>query len=1437
MTSISGCAVPVSNTTRLVKLSTGKSGKSKTYDVIGIERRVVFYGAVEHVTHDNWIQTTSEHKTFTTECLEFAADAANTTYARVNLVELQWGLVPVEYMEDGALQRRVFHVLRTVPAPGFNLRKFLQEKFFEQRNSSKKNAPMVAEVCDLLERAVNYEADQNLRKGQMWGGPLPNAWTLTDPLSATSVERLLSPFILKKLLNNLPGGYRGTTKIRDGLDQSTLIISGFPDLTTPEAAEAAIIYYKTRENKYLEDVKEQETEFLLGLARCAADADADVDLAPILSHRGNNLNGLEPELSMVFFLKDFMAFAREAAYKEAEKLTMPKLVMALVDLFQFTMDANVNCSKEDFIRAHVGEHNDLVTETSVHRKYKITDVQSLGDFPRAGMYSDRRKAFKLNAEQIRNGDAVTMEMIKLYHDFLRLQFTTTWNGFEMDAWMSDRVHRCAQCVQRLSPELCGSMGKALAWATSDLSPESGRSMQMIMHDEVSNTWGRINAALVRMNRTTKANPLNLTMVWALVCSDVLTHLGLHNDTWRWVMYAVLAAPAMGHCRALTEDGHAARVDSVLLAKPNAVGLDEVVLRIMKWCLGMVDQVLGDLTPEILEAMGLVKVDRMTRPAMEEWNAVQKTDGRIFNQPESKDFMKAIYFDEGNRQLDEAALQGLVTTGLPRDSNAGEGATYKSQESKTRGPREKGCNQQLPGMGLYVLLMASNTNAKNGAIAEAMQTLIRGAMSMFSPGAQQSVGLSRLLELNMKRKRGTEAGGAMTTGDPMLPSDPEDRRHLAFIFCVLQMVSRHLGLVNKTGQSTWELSMPVREYIDMFKMKFLVNFPWVTSQALDPSSDRTMKGFAARAVASCLMCTVASQCEQFSTLKEACFHSLLCMESSALTLYWANVSLLNGISHLVDAGLIFVNQIIRFRAKSPVLSMHFICSILDGDRPIDVGSADFVALRRYLETLRDLYVPGGFTGSYVTVDAVGTSGDYAQLEKYLQKFCSINYGSLYTYLRMFRDASTKIVDLTEFLDLHESMMDVRILFRRCDVRYDPAWFNSPGEKQHAGNRFLILMPDPADKAGTSTVGKVWVHVVQHLLLSAMLGDRELHADNPLEFGKSLYALMVKKLVPQQAVPSCSILCETFQYRFGEVAEDIFPVKTSRDYFMRNRKCFSAWRKGVLGQMASVIGAHPLEDVIHIHAWVQMHLSHCGKLPTKYYYMPCMVPRGAELVPGRIYPVIAEDGEVGVVCVCPEGLAFTLLQMSDGTAEALPLDRWQQSLQNRGLCVAPLVFRKHAVVLLEDRTFGILQEQPELVGRAACIEDWQPVYNTAIHDIQKRNFLDCAGNYSVFSEERFPPSAMPWQEAHERLVPLGAHIVVLKTRLVGRHFPPGIETYVRGWLRYPEDFDEGGGANNRVYVAFRVAGRANDFDDIVIVPMGIDQCKLLSDGDDAIDYLMP
>ena len=109
-------------------------------------------------------------------------------------------------------------------------------------------------------------------------------------------------------------------------------------------------------------------------------------------------------------------------------------------------------------------------------------------------------------------------------------------------------------------------------------------------------------------------------------------------------------------------------------------------------------------------------------------------------------MQAVAVDEALRSFDESALAALINTGLPRDSNAGEGSTHKILKPE-RGHDEEGQMRQLPGMGWYVLCFATNTNARNPVIAEMLKTLACGAMITYAPGAPQSQGLATALTVS------------------------------------------------------------------------------------------------------------------------------------------------------------------------------------------------------------------------------------------------------------------------------------------------------------------------------------------------------------------------------------------------------------------------------------------------------------------------------------------------------------------------------------------------------------------------------------------------------------------------------------------------------------------------------------------------------------------
>jgi len=979
--SIKGSFVPIHNKTRGVKVPVGRqTGKTKNCDIIGIERIVSSRSRVNTSKRDNFIRTVQPVNTFLAQCSSIAMDANNPVYARANLVNLHWGLIPMEFEENGAIKRKIFHVLRVVPQPGLHLMDLIRKRFFERRNDQRlKEAVVINEVCHYLQLVVNHEADVNYGMLGVWDSTLPNPWSVTDPMNPTSVQRLLSPYtVLLRLLHHIKGGHCGNRQTHPtGLNQASILINGFPEVNTEASASDALNSFAVQQEVYLGALRNFELEFATEMLKSNADPDKDCELTPILYSHGTSHNMLKPSLDMVFMLQNYMKFAKEKVFAETDRLSIPKLGIAMMDLFMFfeTNPTFNNMDAIEFITAHVGEHlaREVVTETRIAMKYRVTDVQSLEDFPKAGQHKEARDGYKRNAAKMIQGDEVTLDMVGFYQSYLRLQFTATMNGLLMDSWMSDRVFRSASVLDQLVEDLCPCkmMKEALEWTMEGIDKQH---TQAVLHDESGFAWARMNSGLCKLNESVKANPLNLSIIWGMIKGDVLTFLGLHNQTWRWIMYCMQVAPCFGHLKAQTEDGHAARGECILTAKPNSVGLNDVIVKTVNFCLeGLLCNVVS-LSEEDKRVMRLDKVDRRTRAGLEASQSVELANDRVISKPTSSKLMMAVAVDEALRSFDENALAALINTGLPRDSNAGEGATTKSLKPE-RGYSERGETRQLPGMGWYVLVFATNTNARNSSIAEILRTLTCGAMITYAPGAPQSMGLASAMTTRDKRKRGQATRSSMSMGESMMPSDPHHAKLQAYLISVTGIIARHIGLVNKTAQSDWEISHPLHLYLDSVKMYFFEHFASFVSANFAQSCDRQFKGFISRAVAACLMSTVTTKLERHEDLKEAQFKALLSMESSALTLYWANMALLNGFTHLADASLCVVNQLIRWKNNVPVLTVDFIASALDPDCRLDPESAEFHNMRRFLERLRNARLREDdtgtdpikhFTGSYMQV---------------------------------------------------------------------------------------------------------------------------------------------------------------------------------------------------------------------------------------------------------------------------------------------------------------------------------------------------------------------------------------------------------------------------------------------------------------------------------------
>jgi hypothetical protein len=368
---------------------------------------------------------------------------------------------------------------------------------------------------------------------------------------------------------------------------------------------------------------------------------------------------------------------------------------------------------------------------------------------------------------------------------------------------------------------------------------------------------------------------------------------------------------------------------------------------------------------------------------------------------------------------------------------------------------------------------------------------------------------------------------------------------------------------------------------------------------------------------------------------------------------------------------------------------------------------------------------------------------------------------------------------------------------------------------------------------------------------MLGPRELHADNSIALGQSIFSLIAARTLPQQAVPSTVLLLETFAYRYGEVQNDYCDVSCSRDYFYRPRICHEGWRNGVIKSLNCVLGKHPLEDVIHMHGWIQTHYMLCGRLPSTFYYMPPNVVRGAELVPGRIYPVLDRKHNPGVFCVCPEGRAFCLLKMQGSEYEVFAVNRWQMFLAEKEIQVAPLVFRRHAVLVNDEQDMGVFAQQSvSLPANLLVEEDMNELIHTTVPHY---NYLNFEGEYKIAMDDQ-TDVFVDWKAAHSMLLVLGTHIAVttesvkrymvkdtnaLGTESPRAKLPSTTATHVLGYLRYPDECDHEYDSNIYVHVAFRIKTPINDFDDVCILPLPTVVCSLPRNLDrvQTIDYLIP
>ena len=137
------------------------------------------------------------------------------------------------------------------------------------------------------------------------------------------------------------------------------------------------------------------------------------------------------------------------------------------------------------------------------------------------------------------------QRVTAYHNFIRAQSTIHNQAVLVDLMMSDRVLHCAQCLDRLGNRINAGVREALHRDVAG--PEASLQRKHLRAYPDTAYFLRLMHVMSLHNKHIRANAVNLTTLWAIMISDILTHLGSHHETWNWMMYTVQVRNARIPC--------------------------------------------------------------------------------------------------------------------------------------------------------------------------------------------------------------------------------------------------------------------------------------------------------------------------------------------------------------------------------------------------------------------------------------------------------------------------------------------------------------------------------------------------------------------------------------------------------------------------------------------------------------------------------------------------------------------------------------------------------------------------------------------------------------------------------------------------------------------------------------------------------------------------
>ena len=444
---------------------------------------------------------------------------------------------------------------------------------------------------------------------------------------------------------------------------------------------------------------------------------------------------------------------------------------------------------------------------------------------------------------------------------------------------------------------------------------------------------------------------------------------------------------------------------------------------------------------------------------------------------------------------------------------------------------------------------------------------------------------RLSHIHAGRKRKiADYQASNTNASSTLPMEKKGREDLAWIMCVLQMATRQLALLNKTGQVDFEINVVCRSFTEWVRNIVQIHFQSFFGATLFLSYDRAIAGYVTRQVATTFMATCARHYTESESITDANTKVLMDMETAPLTVMSTNLAICNGLTHLVDTNLIMVNQIICDRLGTPVLTTDFLVSLFDETSEINMSGGPFEEIFSWVSQVVQCRDGSEYSMGYIAVSKLGSPEDYNTKESYLESYFGIAKGNYFTYNMAVRECSAKTFDLSGFLSMETSMLDHCRFLSRLGVSFEgliahQQAANSPfielyrstyifiqnanstsdgaaGQNNNNGNpqqNAAAQQPQPQPQSAqqrSAGMGKCWVNMIQHLLVTTIQGRSELHSDNMFSFGANLTEFILSRCAPVQSAPAQQMVYESFRH----VNDDVLPLRTfvsakRPEYFVR------------------------------------------------------------------------------------------------------------------------------------------------------------------------------------------------------------------------------------------------------------------------------------------------